>query len=401
MPDVYPVPGVAGVQLSNWAPHFGWISRHPAFLPYAEPPTLLQEAHRVFGPPMTIVEKADSTFTEDKQIYHRLMERVRRKGALCRHLLAQDHFDLVMVVFTESHTAAHQFWNYRPESPTPTNGQSALTHAIRDVYQAIDREFSSLLEQLPSEANIFVVSSVGIEGCYPTTGLTEAFCRQLGYQASPEPAAFSLHPLSLARRMLPESWRVALSRHLPRDTRERLLADQFRSGTNWQKTTAFALPAFYNGLIRVNLRGREPQGIVSPGAEYEALLDRLESDLRQLIDPQTGKPAVQSITRPGDLFGCSPPAVFPDLWVRWQPTSHFMDRVIHPKAELVQPRPEFFRNSNHSCNGFVAAAGPSISRRGDLGEIEVLDLAPTFLALMGEPVPQNLTGKIIAGMGGA
>ncbi len=399
VPDVYPVPGLDGIQLSNWAPHFGWVSRHPAFAPWAEPQTLLQEARQVFGSPMDIVEKADSTLVEDRQIYRQLMERVRKKGALCRHLLSQGTFDLVVVIFTESHTAGHQFWKYRPEAQ---NGQTVneLTHAIRDVYQAIDAEFGALLTQLPDEASVVVASSVGMEDYYPTVGLTEAFCRQLGYQASPEPAPLSLHPLSLVRRVLPASWRVALSRFLPRDTRERLLADQFRSGTNWQKTTAFAIPAFYNGLIRVNLRGREPQGIVSPGAEYEALLDRLETDLRQLIDPQTSKPAVKAITRPGELYGGSPPDVFPDLWVQWQPARHFMERVMHPNAEIAQPRPEFFRNSDHSRSGFVAAAGPSGQGRGDLGAVEVLDLAPTFLSLLGEPIPQEMKGRVIEVMRG-
>lgn len=403
VPDVYPVRGLPGMQLANWAVHLGWISRNPAHAPCAEPRGILQEAHRIFGPPMNIIEKSDSSYEEDRRIYRRLREQVEKKGALCRHLLAQDQFDLVVIIFSESHAAGHQFWKYRPEAQGGSSGSSnnGLTHAIRDVYQAIDRQMGLLLDQLPKQANVFVVSTVGFDNYYPTHTLMEAFCRQLGYQAPAEPAPFSLKPMAVIRRMAPEAWRIALSRHFPRDTRERLLAGQFRTGTNWRKTTAFAIPSFYTSFLRVNLRGREPEGIVEPGAEYDVLLGRLDADLRQLVDPETGKPVVKQVWRTRDLFGGALPHALPDIFVEWQPVSHFLGRVVHPKAELMPRKPEFLRNSDHAKNGFVAAAGPGIRGRGERGDLSPLDLAPTFLTLLGVSVPRGLTGKtaeaIIAG----
>jgi hypothetical protein len=74
-----------------------------------------------------------------------------------------------------------------------------------------------------------------------------------------------LNPLALAQRPAPKAWRVAFSQLLTYQIQERLLADQFRHGTNWHKTTAFAIPSLYTSYVRVNLRGREPQGIVEPG----------------------------------------------------------------------------------------------------------------------------------------
>src|SRR5450756_2050639 len=127
---------------------------------------------------------------------------------------------------------------------------------------------------------------------YPMGGLIEAFCRRLGYQVSPP---FSPSLMGFARRLVPENWRVAVSRHFSRERRERLLAAQFRGGTDWSKTTAFAIPSSYSGFLRVNLRGREPQGIVQPGAEYEQVLRRLENDLKQLTDPETGEPVVDRV----------------------------------------------------------------------------------------------------------
>ncbi len=397
VPDSRPLPGLPGIQLANWATHDNWDPHR--FTTASEPPELLHAVRRDFGPKLVTMEKSESSFAEDRQVYLQLLNQVEKKGALCRHLLRQDRFDLAVIVFVESHAANHQFWQYCPEVRENAEGvEGELTHAIRGVYQAIDREIGLLLAQLPPESNVFVVSSVGMEDDYPTTGLIEAFCRQLGYQAPAEANSISLRPMELVRRVVPEAWRTALSRHLPREKRERLLADQFRNSTNWRKTTAFAIPASYTSFIRVNLRGREPAGTVEPGAEYEALLDRIETDLKQLVDPATNERAVTRVARTVELFRCPPHVSLPDLFVEWKP-GRFMRRVVHPKAELVQQKPDFYRRSDHSANGFVAAAGPSIRARGIMDDISVLDLAPTFLSLVGQSVPQQLTGTVIEAVG--
>ncbi|HLE26392.1 MAG TPA: alkaline phosphatase family protein [Thermodesulfobacteriota bacterium] len=391
-PDGRPLPGLPGIQLANWATHNN-LDPH-RFTTTSEPTELLEEVRRNFGPKLVTMENHESTFDEDSRIYRQLMNQVEKKGALCRHLLASDRFDLIVIVFAESHVANHQFWKYYIEAKDGKTTEHNLTHAIRNVYKGIDREIGLLLKQLPNNSNVFTVSSVGMEDDYPTAGLIEAFCRKLGYQASSESNGGSFKPTNLVRRMVPESCRIALSRYLPREKRERLLAEQFRSGTNWRKTTAFSIPASYTSFIRVNLKGREPEGIVEPGAEYMALLQRIEADLMQLVDHQTNELAVTIVAKTVELFGCEPHVSLPDLFVEWKP-GRFMQRVVHPRAELVQKKPDFYRRSDHSSKGFVAAAGPYIHMRGALGNVEVLNLAPTFLYLMDEPIPRVMTGQVI------
>lgn len=395
VPDTRPLSGLLGIQLANWDTHDSWNPDY--FTTASEPPELAQEVYHRFGPKLVPIEKHESSFEEDRQMYRQLLGRVEKKGALCRHLLARDYFDLIAIVFAESHAASHQFWKYHPEIQEPGTERNELTHAIREVYRAIDREMGLLLPQLPNNSNIVIVSSVGMEDDYPITGLTEAFLRQLGYQASLESNSFSFKPIDLVRRMVPESWRIALSRHLPREKREHLLADQFRRNTNWLKTTAFAIPSPYTSFIRINLRGREPEGIVEPGAEYKSLMDRIETDFKQLVDPETNKPAVTGVARTVELFDCAPHASLPDMFVEWKP-GRFMERVLHIRAELTQKKPDFYRRSDHSPYGFVAAAGPSIQKRGALSDVEPLNLAPTFLFLMGEPIPERMAGQVIKTM---
>jgi predicted AlkP superfamily phosphohydrolase/phosphomutase len=394
IPDYDVVPGLAGTQLCHWATHNNWDPDH--FVTSAEPAEVLDEVARRFVPRMVTVENRDATVGDDLAILDELLTRVARKGAACRYLLARDPWDLFATVFAESHTANHQFWRYRPGLRGGASDHPRLSDGTREVYRAVDRELGLVLDALPPDARVFVVSSVGMEDDFPITGLIETFCRRFGYQASPESSSSRprRRPIDLVRRLVPERWRLALSRRLSREARERLLADRFRVATDWTNTRAFALPSAYTGFVRVNLRGREPEGVVAPGAEYAAVLDRLEADLATLVDPVSGAPAVKRSTRTIDAFGCPPHPTLPDLWVDWLP-GRFLDRVAFPGGELTQERPDFFRRSDHSDRGFFAAAGPGIAARGEIGAVDVLDLAPTFQALLGRPPTARMTGAPI------
>lgn len=381
------VAGLPGVQLGNWAPH------NPRYAACSEPASLLTELRQRFGHEMWVEEDVDSDLVRDREIYRGLLKQIEQKGALCRDLIRHDPFDLIAITFFESHIAGHQFLKYSFDVRGPSAIEDpALSDAICNIYQAIDRQLGVLLAEASEKANVFVVSNVGLQEDYPSRKLIEALCRELGYQVPAKSSSVSFH--ALARRALPEALRTALSRRLSRPARERLLADGFRTGTDWQKTTAFPIPSLYTSFLRVNLRGREPQGIVEPGRQYEYVLDRLEADLKQLVDPQTHRPAVKRIARTVDLFGGGPPSSLPDLFVEWTPTTYIKRRVVHPKAVLSQEHLDYSRGSHHTYHGFLAAAGPSIGNRGCLGDIDILDLAPSFLHLMNENIPPEMSGKV-------
>jgi len=388
-PDCDLVPGLPGFQLVEWA-------THESLYPMAsEPANVLEEVVQKFGERMKVDEDYECNFQEEIEIYSRLLQRVKKKGELFRERIKEGNFDLVVATFYEMHTASHQFWKYLREGEEGKD-EHQLTHAIRNVYQAVDEQFGLILGELPPESNIFIYSLFGMQDQHPTTGLTDAFCRQFASQAPPP---LSLNPMSLIRRLLPESLRVKLSHYLPRHIQERLLASQLKTGMNWGKTSAFSISSLYTGFVRVNLKGREPQGIVNPGAEYNALLDQFVSDLKALVDVKTGLPAVTKVLKTVDIYQVDPlKTSLPDLFIEWQPGSHFMDKVSHPRTVITQQRPPFDPGSEERLEGFLAAAGPSIQTRGAIGEVSLLDLAPTFLSALGESAPSSMKGKALWSM---
>ena len=385
--EVTPVEGLAGVQLSNWTAHQSATRIEP---PVAVPSSAIAHARRTFGAPTRISEfLVGSKPSDDRPILTALLDRVRRKGELCRSLM-RDGADLTVVGFYEAHTAGHRFWKYQQGRAV----DAELRQALRCVYSAIDHEIGTLIASQP-DANVAVLSFFGMRDEYPSEGLMESFCRVLGYQLSPNASTGEHKQRSIrdvVRGLIPQSVRTAISRRLPNHVQEELLARAFRANADWSRTLAFNIPSLYTGHIRVNVRGREPQGIVEPGKEYRDVLDRVDADLRELEDPLTGSAAVRAVHRTTDLFGDSVPSHLPDLFVEWEPTPVFRAQVVHPRGVLRQEPPAYFRDSYHSLDGLAIFGGPSIRASSGPVTVDLLDLAPTFLALLETPAPREMTG---------
>jgi predicted AlkP superfamily phosphohydrolase/phosphomutase len=389
--ETTPAESLAGAQLANWTAHQSATRVVP---PTAVPAAVLEEARRSFGPAPRINEFVlGSRAEDDRPILASLVDRVRRKGALVRRFAVRGA-DLVVVGFFEGHTGGHRFWKYHRGKVA----DAELSGGLRALYAAIDREIGDLLAAMP-DANVAVVSLFGMHDEYPSEGLMDSFFRVLGYQQAPRHSngGESRRGRSVAAAvsgLLPGAVRTAISRRLPTAMQERLIAEGFRASSDWSRTVAFSIPSLYTGHVRLNVRGREPAGIVEPGAEYREVIDRIETDLRALDDPVTGRPAVAAVHRTADLFGEAVPSRLPDLFVAWEPSTHFLAEVVHPRGVLRQAPPAYFRDSFHSLGGFVIAAGPDISARGPQRAVDVLDLAPTFMTLLGTAPHGDMTGTV-------
>src|SRR5262249_26522222 len=95
------------------------------------------------------------------------------------------------------------------------------------------------------------------------------------------------------RDAVPARLRLEISSRLPWQLRNRLEFQLAAANTDWSRTRAFTLPADLEGCIRINLQGREPEGIIEPGGQYEDVCSELTEALEKLINPATGRPAVR------------------------------------------------------------------------------------------------------------
>jgi predicted AlkP superfamily phosphohydrolase/phosphomutase len=154
---------------------------------------------------------------------------------------------------------------------------------------------------------------------------------------------------------------------------------------------AFALPSFYDGRIRLNVRGRERDGIVDP-ADYDAVCDAIEAELHACRDPRLGTPAVARVERLRAADPMAPGGPDADLQVVWAGPADALD---HPVVGRLGPFP-FRRTGGHSPRGFAFVAGPGIAA-SDLGCRGAMDVTPTVLELLGRSSGELEGRSLLAG----
>ena len=159
---------------------------------------------------------------------------------------------------------------------------------------------------------------------------------------------------------------------------------------DWSKTKAFSAPIPQQGIY-VNLVGREPHGVVSPG-DYEAVCDEVAARLGELIDPDDNKPVVDRVYRRDEVLSGPVSPEAPDLFPVCRAYSYELSDGLYSPAVLDDYRdlPRGF----HAIDGIFGLAGPGIPAGKEL-EASLYDIAPTALYLADLDVPEGLDGRVL------
>lgn len=165
-------------------------------------------------------------------------------------------------------------------------------------------------------------------------------------------------------------------------------------GNDWRWTRAFCLPSDFNGAIRINLKSREPEGLVEPGAEYESLCNELTKELSQLINIDTGKKAVCEVLRVDQIHEGEYIDELPDIIVVWAGDAP-ISGLYSPRIGTVTGENRHDRVGAHTSYGFLIAFGKHITKGRTFEGANIMDIAPTLLYLMEQQVPRDMDGKVL------
>jgi predicted AlkP superfamily phosphohydrolase/phosphomutase len=157
----------------------------------------------------------------------------------------------------------------------------------------------------------------------------------------------------------------------------------------------FAVPTNDNcGGIRINLKGREPEGRVSPGAEYDRLCGDLANDLCEIVNQETGQPLVRAVLRTDSLFRGPQLGNLPDLNVVWNRQTPV--RKIHSrKIGVIERSYEGHRSGDHRSKGLFLMHGPGIPFE-PRSPMTAMDLAPTICSWLGVDLEADGSPRLIA-----
>ena len=202
---------------------------------------------------------------------------------------------------------------------------------------------------------------------------------------------------SLARR-LPTPVKVGLKRigtsvrgrsqRVPTARQDLHWQPALRYRQHWSRMPAFALPSFYDGRIRINLKGRERHGMVEP-SRYEETCRELESSLRECRNPRTGEPVVESFERASTQDPLALTGSEADLLVIWRGVVAALE---HPRLGLVGPVPLRRTGGHTGPHGLAYLAGAGLEP-GDRGVRSSFDVVPTLASLLGAELPAGMSGE--------
>ena len=287
---------------------------------------------------------------------------------LC-HLIQEDSCHLMAIVFDGVDKIQHLCWRFLdpallPEQPSPW--EKKIRALCLDYFRQLDGFIADAVTLAGPEANVFIVSDHGFSATneifYLNTWLNRHGYLEWEDDAQADTSIFGKLGLEVPRR---QPYLI-----------------------NWSKTTAYAVTPSSNS-IHICVAGRMgEQGI--PPEDYQRFRQELSEKLRQFIDPKTGEPVISDIRTREQIFAGSRMQEAPDLTLTLR-DGGFVS--ILKSDVLLESRPEPL--GTHHPQGIFIAAGPNIRKGLSLGQLSILDVAPTLMYSLGMSVPEDLEGHVI------
>lgn len=312
---------------------------------------------------------------------------LRREQALFR-LLAERPTAVCVVVFETADRLQHYAWRAIEDLLADDESvieRTALHAAVETCYREIDRVVGRLLDEAAGpQTHVFFVSDHGF-GPLRTRFHVDAWLAQQGW------LHYAAGKATLRQRLRGPVQRVKplLPRWLLRRGRHALATSQL---IDWRQTQLYAGRSMEHAVY-VNLRGREPQGIVDP-ADFDRLRHALAEALLAVRDPASGLPVVLATYRREDLYQGPYVDEAPDLLFTLAPG-------YEPTSEPLPASRGVFSDASsegagiHQPDGIFMALGPGIVPGAHLAAQHIEDVLPTMLYALGLPVSTALDGHVI------
>jgi predicted AlkP superfamily phosphohydrolase/phosphomutase len=383
------------------------------------PPELYQELQERFGKVSPQIRYLGYLKTDQRRegVLKGLEEMDAHYLQLTDYLLKKYPVDVAMVVFTSVDTVQHFFWQYmdRTHPQHDAVGAAKYGEAILRVYQRVDEIIAKLIGSLPEDTAVLLMSD---HGFHPTSARIVHINRylfDLGLLRLHDSSQQWYHPQTLIqatikrvdtvlRRTLTPHQKAKVSRMFPglRNMWESHYAGL--SNIDWAQTKAYCYEILtFPSCVWINVQGLRPQGIVDPGAEYEQLMRFITDKLYALKDPMTGQQLISRVYRKQEIYHGPYLDQAPDLTLAWwdgitllgKPS--FTQDGHEPVVSFTGGRPISAGEwgGTHALQGILVFRGKPFHKGKKLEQVEIVDLAPTLLHILGLPIREDMDGRVL------
>ena len=313
---------------------------------------------------------------------------IRKKTSV--YLLKKYHPDLFMVHFITTDLVQHMQWS---DSLSEDN-------IILDIYQEVDKAIGEIINVFPSEKfNLFILSDHGF-GKLDFNIYMNIWLLKEGYLKIKKSIKSKIKKLLYnAGFTIANIWKfmdkigfLRFGLNTSKGTRYNVMRLLFLSvdDIDWDNTIAYSHGNM--GQIYINVKGREPRGIV-PEEKKESVINEIITKLKILKHPMKNEKLFSRIYKKQDIYHGEKIFDAPDILLITKDPSI----LTVGAGEFVSNKffePSFAFNGYHRMDGVFIANGPAIKKNQNI-KVKITDLAPTILYNMGLSIPENMDGKVI------
>lgn len=356
----------------------------PASRTYTHPPELQQELDRCA--PFPVNGMSWTTFRNRPDDFLAECERItaQRQRAF-EHLLDTTAWDLAVIVYVSTDRIQHCLMEYLdPRHPRYAELSSTPVAArARAVYRMLDEGLGALLERTTDDDLVIFMSDHGHQPCTRACTM-DRILEHLGF-------------LHFGR----SSFVFDFVRWGPGRRIARRIYDLFKlhgrvsipaSPIDWSRSLAYTSVVSTGEGVSVNLKGREPQGIVDP-KDYDEVRDQVAEALAAFRDPDTGAAPIARIYRKEEVLSGPFLDVAPDLLLVPAP----LYSLTHARAMVEDAD---WLSGDHRLEGVLVATGPQVTPGPLPTPARLIDLGPTALAALGVPSSTARDGSVLAALAG-
>ena len=290
--------------------------------------------------------------------------RDRHWSELTCHLMKKDRTDLTAVVLDGADKIQHLFWRFVDPAYAENDSSDWHKHIrelVLDFYRGLDHNIQMMVEAAGPDTDILITSDHGFGPTTEIFYLNEWLARN-GY----------LHWTESAKS----------------DSVGQLVGDTLRDYLGmieWKKTLAFSPTPSSNAVI---IKKDNGSGTGVKDEDYLQFALKLQSELLAFRAPGDSKPVVVSADL-NKLRGTSFVGPCPDVTVSLR-DGGFVSTL--KSDEILSQRPS--ADGTHRPAGIFIGHGPSFRKGVRLDALNILDILPLILALMGIPVPTDMEGRV-------
>lgn len=323
------------------------------------PKELKKEINSILGEPLTsdVPDFKNFRNLEKKEVLKEIYRLSKIHIKTINYLIKNKKWDLFFTVINESDWLNHMFFRYADKLHRKYDPNSEFRDVLKEYYKYVDKELGRILSSLEEDVKVIVLSDHGMTRMHNRVNLTDWLIKE-GYMVLKEP--------------IKEKTRFSFD-----------IVD-------WNKTKLFAIGA-YDAQIFVNLKGREPDGIVDT-EEYKNLIEELEMKIKEITGDDGSKIDTKVFIKKRDYDGKSIDEA-PDMIVYFDDLQYGCNNSLIGNETLWSPSTaQGSDDAAHSRQGIFIMKG---ELKGDIGEVSYLDIAPTILNGLDVEIPKDMAGKII------